>query len=73
MKIHFDMPRGAKISLTLNEPHRLLSIHIQTQPLSIHYKWKEIIDIVYKTTEGKVMANQFQTETPIQLKGSLYW
>ena len=66
MKNHFGMPRGAS-------EYRVLSIYIQTLPPSIRHKWKEIIDIVCKTTKGKVMANQLQIKTPTELKGSLYW
>jgi hypothetical protein len=46
------MPRGAKMSLTLNEPQWLLFIQIQALPPSMHHKWKEITDIVSKKTDG---------------------
>ena len=41
---HFDMPRGAKMSLALPEL-KVLLIQFQTLPLGIHHKWKEIMDI----------------------------
>ena len=44
---HFGMPRGAKMSLALNGPHkiRLLFIRIQRLSLSMQHQWTEIIDI----------------------------
>ena len=45
---HFGMPRGAKMSSALNNWNKLLFVQIQTLPLSMHLKWKEIIDIYAK-------------------------
>ena len=39
--------------MSLANQNRLLFIHIQTLPPSMHHKWKEIIDDVYRTTNGK--------------------
>ena len=52
-RTHFGMPRGAKMCLALNGPHkiRLLFIRIQRLPLSMQHQWTEIIDIVYTTTD----------------------
>ena len=50
---------------------RLLFIQIQTLPPSMHHKWKEIIDIVCKTT-NKIIGEQLPTKSPIDLKGKLY-
>ena len=38
--------------LSMN-PNRLLFIQTQTLPLSIHHKWKDIMDIVCPKTNGK--------------------
>ena len=45
----FGIPRGAKMSLALNGPHktRLLFIRIQRLSLSMQHQWTEIIDILY--------------------------
>ena len=45
---HFGMPRGAKMSIAINQWHRLLCIPLQTLPLSMHHKWEEMIDFVWK-------------------------
>ena len=42
----------------------LLFIHIPALPLSVHYKWKETIHIVCKTTYG----DQPLTKSPVELK-----
>ena len=47
---HIAISRSAKVSLALK---RLLFVQIQTLPPSMHHMWKEIIDIVCKTTNGK--------------------
>ena len=44
---------GAKMSPALDEPKYVLFIQIQKLPLSMHHKWKNVIDIVCKTTNGK--------------------
>ena len=41
------------MSFALNNCNRLLFVQIQTLPLSMHPKWKEIIDIVCKTMNEK--------------------
>ena len=43
--------------------NRLPFIQIQTLPPSMHHKWKELIDIVCKTTNGK-----FNSQRPIEFK-----
>ena len=44
---------GAKMSPAPNEPKYALFIQIQKLPLSMHHKWKNVIDIVCKTTNGE--------------------
>ena len=51
--IHFGMTRCSKMGLALNGPNRLLFIQFQTLPPSMHHKWKEIIDSVCGTTNGR--------------------
>ena len=48
-----------KMSLALKEPYEIgfLFIHFQTLPPSMDYKWKEIIDLISKTTNGKLEWN----------------
>ena len=43
--------------------YRLLLIQIQTLPLSMHHKWKEMIDFVYKTTNEKSKGGNSQQKT----------
>ena len=47
---HLGMPRGAIMSSSPMKQNRLFFIHLQTLPLGMHYKWKEIIDSECKTT-----------------------
>jgi hypothetical protein len=35
---HFDMPRGPKMSLALNDQNRLLFIQIRALSLSMHHR-----------------------------------
>ena len=51
---HFGMPRGTKMSLTLNELLKVALHTIQTLPPSMHHKWKEFFGFLSKTTSGKV-------------------
>jgi hypothetical protein len=48
---------------------RLLFIQIQRLPPSMHHhEWKEIIDSVCKTTNGKIIGDQLPTESLIVLE-----
>ena len=49
----FGMQRGAEISLALNGPKKVALHSIQALPLSMHHNWKEIIDFVCNTVNGK--------------------
>ena len=44
--------------------NRLLLVEIQILPPSMHHKWQEIIDIVCKTSNGKLELMNFQREVP---------
>ena len=62
------MPRGAGMSLTFNQPTQVAPfIQIQTIPTRMHQKWKEIIDIVCKTTNG-LSEDQLLTKSSIEVK-----
>jgi hypothetical protein len=51
--MHSGMPRGARMSLTLNE-QKWVALHSNSNSISKHApQLKEIIDIVFKTTSGK--------------------
>ena len=47
---------------------RLLFIQIQTLPPSMQYKCKEIIDILWKASNGKSQRNRLPTKSPVELK-----
>jgi hypothetical protein len=49
--------------------NRLLFTKIQTLPLSMHHKWKEISDIAYKSTMES-HRDQIPTKSPFELKGN---
>ena len=59
---HCGMPRGAKMSLALNQPKEvaLLNIQSQTLPPSMHHKWKN--------NQLKIIGNRLPTKCPIELK-----
>ena len=48
--------------------NRLLFIQVQTLPLSMHHKWKEIIDSVFKTTSGYSLGTKSQ-----RIQGKMYY
>ena len=47
---------------------RLLFVQIQSLPLNMHHKWKEMIDIVCKTTTETSEGNNFQWKVPLSLR-----
>ena len=38
----------------------------------MHHKWKEIIDIVFKNNQWKIVGDQLPTKSPDNCKGYLY-
>ena len=68
---HFSMSRGAKMSLALINRNSFLFIQIQTLPTSMHHqKWKEMINIVFTTANGRNIRGELWTKRPIELKDS---
>jgi hypothetical protein len=67
---HFSMPRGAKVSLALDESNRnrlLLFIQIQTLPPSIHHhKRKEMVDIICRTINEKSQGTNSRRKVPLR-------
>jgi hypothetical protein len=54
---HFGMSRDAEMRLALNEPNRLLFIQIQTIHPDMHHSCKEIIDIMRKMRNAKIIGD----------------
>ena len=48
--------------------NRLLLIQIQPLPPSMYHKWNETMNIVFKTTNGKLYKTNFQREGPLSWK-----
>ena len=42
-------------------------------PLSVHYKWKEIIDIVWKTINEKLNGTNFRQKVPLSQRVTLIY
>ena len=47
------IPKGAEMNLALNNQNRLLFIQSQELYLSMYHYWQEMIEVVYKPTNGK--------------------
>jgi hypothetical protein len=52
---------------------KLLFIQIQPLPLNMHHKWKESIDLVYKTSDGKSQRANSRHKFLLSLKNDFIW
>ena len=57
--------------MALNEQNRVLFIQIQMLPPSMQHKWEEIIEILCKTTNGKVFRTESQQKFPLNYRITL--